>query len=70
MATPPILKSRPKRAIVILVSVLFAFIVSLLIILVQDYFSRMRAEHRGTFEKYAWVAEQLKRDLKSIKPGK
>ncbi len=70
MATPPILKSRPKRAIVILVSVLFAFIVSLLVILVQDYFSRMREEHRGTFEKYAWVAEQLKRDLRSIKPGK
>jgi tyrosine-protein kinase Etk/Wzc len=69
-ATPPVLKSRPKRAIVILVSVIFALIVSLLIILVQEYFARMRVHNAGTYEKYAWITAQFKRDFKSIKPGK
>ena len=69
-ATPPVLKSRPKRVIVILVSVLFALIVSLLIVMVQEYFYRMREKQSDAYEKYTWVADQLKRDLRSLNPRK
>ncbi len=66
-ATPPVLKSRPKRVIVILVSVLFALIVSLFIVLLQAYFQRMRDEHASAFTTYTWVAEELKRDFGFLK---
>jgi tyrosine-protein kinase Etk/Wzc len=69
-ATPPVLKARPKRVIIILVSLIFALFVSLLIILMQDYFVRLRESHPAVYEKYAWIGEQLKKDLHSIKPGK
>ncbi len=69
-ATPPILKSRPKRIVVILVCVFFALIVSLGIILFADFIERMRLQRSEDYRTFSWMMDQIKQDFRFRKSRK
>ncbi len=69
-ATPPILKSRPKRIVIILICVFFALVVSLIIILLSDYMDRMRMQRSEDYRTFSWMMDQIKQDFKFSKSRK
>lgn len=65
-ATPPFLKCRPKKLVIILISVIFAVMVSFVIVLTQEFLERMKNQRKGDYEKIAWIFDQIKQDLKAL----
>jgi len=47
----PLRKSKPKRSLIVIISTFTAFILSLVIIIVQEYFSKMSPEDAETIRE-------------------
>jgi uncharacterized protein involved in exopolysaccharide biosynthesis len=69
-AVLPIRKSKPKRALIVLFSVLFAFTASTLYVLWKERLDDMRNRKDDTSRKIDWMKGQLQGDWKRIFPGR
>ncbi len=69
-ATPPQWKSRPKRAIIILVSIVFALFVSVVLTFFLEYINKTKNEGGETGKRFIWIENELKKDLRFFKKSK
>jgi tyrosine-protein kinase Etk/Wzc len=65
-AEPPVQKSRPKRALIVLISVALAFFISLLFAYLLDYYSRAKASNSEEYHSLRFVFSELKKDLRIL----
>jgi len=66
-AVPPTLKSRPKRMIIVLVSVGFALIVSLFLAFTLDYLSGDDEQSRRDLGRIQSISRELRRDISFLR---
>ncbi len=65
-AAPPERRSRPARIKLVAMGILGSLIFSLIAIFVYEYFQRLKAQDRETFDKFHSVATLLQNDINSI----
>ena len=65
-AVLPIRKAKPKRALIVILSVLFALIFSVFYAMFSERMRNIRLEGGEDFEKYEWARNQLREDIDRI----
>ena len=65
-AVLPIRKAKPKRALIVILSVLFALIFSIFYAMFSERMRDIRLEGGEDFKKYEWARNQLREDINRI----
>jgi len=69
-AEPPDYKSKPKKGFIVLLSVFFAFGMSVFLIFLFTYFERIKNENSDEFDYLQYIQTEMKKDLNKIIPFK
>ncbi|MBD3233698.1 MAG: hypothetical protein GF315_08230 [candidate division Zixibacteria bacterium] len=65
-ATPPEKRSRPTRIKLVAMGILGSLVFSLIAVFVYEYFQRLKAQDKETFDKFHSVATLLQNDINSV----